>query len=334
MIDARDLLPDFLYGFKAYFSEDIRFIASLGAQKVEHDPSLIFDFFGMRIDPDYEPVQKARRGEVIKSVPFPTDTILSEGIEYAALAQSLIHSDQSFDLIELGAGWGPWVSRAVICARRLHKKRIVIRAVEADSARFHALRRHLALNEIIPLSERDEGTADDLVWHLHNAIIWTDDEGASWPRGELVEAGRHATRFRKNLLSNLRDWRNRKKFIPMKSISLTKILRDHRKVDLLHIDVQGTEAALISSALDDLNERVRYLFVGTHSRLIEGQILTTFLKEGWALLREEPCLLRAGTGNGILQEMTIRDGGQLWVNPRLVPNCLASAPMGRNWRFE
>jgi hypothetical protein len=89
-------------------------------------------------------------------------------------------------------------------------------------------------------------------------------------------------------------------------------------VDLLHMDVQGSETALIASALDDLNKKVRHIFVGTHSRLIEGEILTLLLKQGWNLLREEPCLFRARPDGVPLEDMTIRDGGQLWQNPRLV----------------
>jgi FkbM family methyltransferase len=320
MTDISRLLPDFLFGFNAYFPEDIKFLASLCAPPAEPDPNLIIDFFGMLIDPDYEPNHKPRRGEVIKRVPFPTDTILSEGIEYAALAQSLLHADQSFDLIELGAGWGPWVSRGVICARRLQKKRIAICAVEADPARFGALRRHLALNRILPEAASNKGIEGDLEWHLHNAIAWVDSKGASWPLGGLGDAGRRATPFQERFSHDWHTKSKRENFISLDSIPLSDLIQNHQKVDLLHMDVQGTEVELIASALTSLNQKVRLLFVGTHSRLIEGQICAILLAEGWALLREEPCLLRAGTGSGVLEEMTVRDGGQLWVNPRLVSN--------------
>jgi len=316
--NLRDILPDFLFGFNAYLPQDVKYLISLAARGMDPNPNpdLIIDYLGMRIDPDYEPLQQARRGEVISKPPFPTDTILSEGIEYAALAQSLMSAGNDFDVIELGAGWGPWVTRAAISARRLAKSRIVISAVEADHARFDALRRHLALNELVPLSAPNAGAAGELVWYLNKAIVWNDDKGAFWPEGGLGDAGRKAISPERNMPkdSALIQKASRRQ----DSISLSNVIQNHKKVDLLHMDVQGTEMALISSALRDLNERVHHLFVGTHSRLIEGEILTLLLQEGWNLLREEPCLFRPRTGGVPLEELTIRDGGQLWVNPRLV----------------
>jgi len=316
MTDIKNLLPNFLLGFSAYFPQDVKYLASLAAKVEQADPNLIIDYLGMRIDPDYEPLQQARRGEILTRIPFPTDTILSEGIEYAALAQSLMHSGPSYDVVELGAGWGPWVARAAICGRRLGKPRIEISAIEADGARFDALRRHLALNDLVPMSAPNDGAAADLVWHLHQAIAWNDEQGALWPDGGLGDAGRQAVGFQKNDVQHNRA--QQKISTRQNSISLSRIIQKHRKVDLLHMDVQGSETALIASALDDLNKKVRHIFVGTHSRLIEGEILTLLLKQGWNLLREEPCLFRTRPDGVPLEDMTIRDGGQLWQNPRLV----------------
>ncbi len=316
MMDLKSILPYFLFGFTAYFPQDVKYLASLAAKVDEAHPNLIIDYLGMRIDPDYEPQQQQRRGEVLKRLPFPTDTILSEGIEYAALGQSLLRSGNDFDVIEVGAGWGPWVARAAICARRLGKSRIEFSAIEADGARFDALRRHLALNDLVPLSAANEGAAAGLAWHLYRAIAWNDENGALWPDGALGDAGRQAMAFQKN--DGRASPAPQRSATRQHSVSLPRVLQKHRKVDLLHMDVQGSETALIASALDDLNSKVRHLFVGTHSRLIEGEILSLLLKQGWNLLREEPCVFRTRSGGVPLEEMTLRDGGQLWENPRLV----------------
>lgn len=307
-------LPDFLLGFRSYNIEEIRFLESLAAESRILDKNLIIDYFGMRIDPDYEPAQEARRGEVIEKAPFPTDTVLAEGIEYAALAQSLMRSGGHFNLVEVGAGWGPWITLAAICGRRLGKSRIEITAIEADHERFGALRRHLALNELVPITAPVDGTDGDLVWHLYESIAWFDDAGARWPEGKLADAGRQAHKADNN---SLQDYRGRPAvFSNRPSISLSRIIQRHEWVDLLHIDLQGVETALISSALNDLNDKVCRLFVGTHSRLIEGELLALLFREGWLLEREEPCLFRTGAGGASIEGLTIRDGGQLWVNPR------------------
>ncbi|WP_216074149.1 hypothetical protein, partial [Acinetobacter baumannii] len=64
-------------------------------------------------------------------------------------------------------------------------------------------------------------------------------------------------------------------------IALADVVRPHRRIDLLHIDIQGGEADLIAACLPVLKERVAYILIGTHSRQIEGRIFDVLLNEGW-----------------------------------------------------
>jgi hypothetical protein len=59
------------------------------------------------------------------------------------------------------------------------------------------------------------------------------------------------------------------------------------KLDLLHIDIQGGEAALVREYLSLLFHMVAYVVVGTQSR----QIMNDFLRAGSLLEVERPAIL-------------------------------------------
>jgi hypothetical protein len=60
---------------------------------------------------------------------------------------------------------------------------------------------------------------------------------------------------------------------------------------------------------------IMLLFVGTHSREIEGQLIRTLTDNGWILEIERPAIISVGR---ILQ--TVVDGVQFWRNPKLIPD--------------
>lgn len=87
----------------------------------------------------------------------------------------------------------------------------------------------------------------------------------------------------------------------------------HQPIDFLHVDVQGAEGDVIPSSTDFLSRYVRDLFVGTHSRAIEGRLLHA---NGWRLVRERPTKFEYRSHLPSVVGWTTRDGGQFWMNPR------------------
>lgn len=85
-------------------------------------------------------------------------------------------------------------------------------------------------------------------------------------------------------------------------------------IDLLHIDIQGSEKSALPNAMNLLNERVKRVMLATHSRAIEGQMIELFHEAGWILVAEEPCDFRYRKDTSVLEGMTIKDGSQYWVN--------------------
>jgi FkbM family methyltransferase len=311
--------PDFWTGFRSYSAEDVHYVlTALGATHRERHPDFITDYFGMRISADSDPMQAHRIGEAIDRIPFPTDTLFGEGIEYAALSLSLRSAGPSYDIVELGAGFGPFVTIGTICARRLARMPIRITAVEADPARFELMRQHLADNGLVPRAAPDAGAARDFSWSLHNAIAWPRSDQAYWPSGTTDDAGRQASADPMALDYRGRECASQR----LATLSLATILTPHSKVDLMHCDIQGAEAELLFSDVETLRQKVRRIFVATHSREIEGRILARFYEEGWTLEREEPCAFRYDRTLPTLQAMTFRDGGQVWRNPMLASELL------------
>ncbi len=85
----------------------------------------------------------------------------------------------------------------------------------------------------------------------------------------------------------------------------------------MHIDVQGAETAICEVGLAVMAERVRWVVIGTHSRAIEGRLVSLFGEAGWILENEKPCRFTWTPGAPDLVAMTTLDGTQVWRNPRL-----------------
>jgi len=96
-------------------------------------------------------------------------------------------------------------------------------------------------------------------------------------------------------------------------IALEELAEPLDRIDLLHVDIQGGEAGLITSCMEILCEKVAYLVVGTHSRQIEGLILEAMLENDWVLEIERPAILDLDIGG---PRVTV-DGVQGWRNPNL-----------------
>lgn len=305
--------PDFWFPFQAFAVEDIETMRRFANPAPEADPNCITDFFGMRISAECEPGHAGRLGEVLTSPPFPGDTIFADGIEYAALACALRGVGRRFAMLELGAGYGPWITIGALCAQRAGCEEIILGAVEADPYRFGVMRRHLAHNGLVAASAPKNGRDGELCWDLRQQPVWPNASTVLWPGGDLEDSGRQASEL---------EARNDYRGLPIKgerveTVALADLLRSHTRIDFVHMDVQGSESELVPSALEALSETTRVLFVGTHSRRCEGIVLEAMFSAGWHLEREEPCVFRGWLDAPTLEGKTVRDGGLVWRNPRL-----------------
>jgi FkbM family methyltransferase len=101
--------------------------------------------------------------------------------------------------------------------------------------------------------------------------------------------------------------------VAVPSCTLHTLASSLRRIDLLHIDIQGSEAEIVAASGATLAGKVARLFVGTHSRAIEAFLMEHLPPLGFVLAAETPCVYSLAGAAPVL----ILDGGQYWINRTL-----------------
>ncbi|MCW2361388.1 MULTISPECIES: FkbM family methyltransferase [Sphingobium] len=268
-------------------------------------PGKITDFFGIRTNSSFHPWATHFDGVVIRSVPLPDDSLRAEAIEYFATLDSLEAAPvDSFKVAELGASYGPWICFCAVMAERTGRGRGRFVAVEASDYLYNLIPHHLAENGIEP-------TAGDFTF-VKGAIA-AERGTLYFPRvSNPMENGGQAKGDDGEV-----DYLGRQvEHDCVEAYPLAEVLGADIW-DLVHIDIQGAEYDVLSAGIDILDTHVRAIFVGTHSRKIEGQLLELFDGRGWVLRRERPTRFNYCPDRRSIVSWATRDGGQYWINPKL-----------------
>ncbi len=281
--------------------------AQAGAQPT---PGFVTDFLGTRTrTSSLWDAARTLDGQVMGR-PVPHD--LFEAIEWVGLLKAVAAArDGRFAMMELGAGWGPWLAAGAAAARLrgLHDLRLL--GVEADPGRFALMHQHFRDNDLDPAAHR-----------LICAAVGAAAGRARWPRiddpanaggarpvratGATLDQGDAAY-----MQGAIED------FIEVEIVSLADLLAAEPVWDLVHIDVQGWEAKLCADCVEPLSARARWLVIGTHSRRIEGAVIEALLPAGWLLENEKPTRFHLDPSKPSIEQMTEVDGVQVWRNARL-----------------
>ena len=292
--------------FKGCSAEDEQLLRSFVPAiplSADGQDGFIVDFLGCKTRIDYSKATHSLSGRVF-GYPIPQDWF-SETIEWMGLIKSVLHARGSYRILELGAGWAPWLVAGGTLARRQGISDLVLYGVEADPMRCQYARTHL----------RDNGFEPD-AHHLVEAAVGTAAGEAFWPDDSDLGADYGA----RPLDASGKDYLGRE-FLKTRTVpvvSIADLLRSEPAWDLVHVDVQGSEADLCRFGLELLTQRVRWLVVGTHSRKQDGDLLDLFWQAGWSLEHEKPSHMLFNAQKPTLEGMVVHDGTQVWRNPRLV----------------
>lgn len=287
------------------------------------DPTELFaengcftNWLGVRTDADIFPNGDLFRNRVMPDIPATEagDGVSAGYLEYAAMLTAIESTPdrRGFTAVELGAGWGPWISACGVVCRRLGFGTIVLRGVEADATRHDLMCQHLLRNSLMNTPGMDIATWRGAVWTkdttLHFPVIDPRDAGG----GASVASGVGA------IDDQERDYRGHaSQFIKVPAFSLASVCAGLERIDFMHCDIQGAELAVLEGSIDLLNAHVHHLFVGTHSRVIDGGLIGLFHRQGWDILAELPCHFDYDRRIPTLEGMTRRDGEIFVRNPRL-----------------
>jgi hypothetical protein len=261
----------------------------------------VVNYLGVALNTDFVPVIAHLAGTV-EGVPIPANWH-ADIAEWGAALRALELSKDTFTMAELGCGWGCWMNITGTAAKRLELKTHLI-GVEGDEGHITFAKQAFATNNI---PEEDYTLIRGIATAASGIALFPrqNEAGSSWGLEPIFNASDQQRA--EAIASGAADE------LPM--ISLAEVIGIHPKLDLLHIDIQGGEAALIRDCLPLLSERVAYIVVGTHSRQIEGQIMGDLLSAGWHLEVERPAILMIHEHRPVV---TV-DGVQGWRNPRLCP---------------
>ncbi|MCI0556054.1 MAG: class I SAM-dependent methyltransferase, partial [Anaerolineae bacterium] len=261
----------------------------------------ITNFLGVIIDPHFFPTLLDGRAGEVEEIPIPANWH-ADMAEWGAVLRAVDLSQHTFTMAELGCGWGCWMNNSGVAAKRAGRN-VHLLGIEGDEGHIAFAQEALKSNGF-----------NSSEFTLHRGIAASDtgtalfpkqaSAGMSWglkPRFGVSDAERRSA-----LDSGDYD------ALPM--IPLAEVLGNHSRVDLLHIDIQGGEADLVSACLALLSETVAYIVIGTHSRQIEGRLFDLLLRAGWWLEIERPAILSLDN-----DPIVTVDGVQGWRNPTLLP---------------
>ena len=238
--------------------------------------------------------------------------------EMGAVLSAVGRAANSFNMLELGAGTGPWTASAA-CATSMKgiKSRYFV-AVEAEPTRSEWLRENMAKNGISKAES-----------NILRAVVFPStkkDMKIYFPVGAPMFAG-HGVR---SSLTELEAPQLLKKVeyvgrvedavleaAPVVSLKDLLTERKERIFDLAHIDIQGVEDQVIQDAADLIQTNLRSVAIGTHGAKIEENLRQTFSHLGWK------CVFSFGTNSefevdGNVISTKNLDGFQHWINPKLV----------------
>lgn len=273
--------------------EDV--IAAFEPYRGPGTPGFITDFLGVKTRVEFVHGLAPWDGRV-EDVPVPGN-FHAPAFEWAGVLRSVLDARGRYVALELGAGWGPWLVAAATAVGRRGIADVQLVGVEAAATHYEFLCRHFADNGLAPDQHRllhGAATAED------GFVEFPDLSAAATDYGATLHVG-----------DPLYHHESRSTTTRVPGYSLTTLLAPFDGVDLIHLDIQGSEGDVVSAARGVLKAKVRRLVIGTHSRAVEHRLLEELSGDGWILETDQPCRYaprEAGLG-------LAEDGCQVWRNP-------------------
>lgn len=234
----------------------------------------------------------------VEGVPSDESPTLHGLAEWVGSLRSVLEAQDRFVAVELGAGWAPWLVSTALAARRRGISDLSLVGVEGSEDHHAWMRAHFEDNGLNPedhsLLHAVIGAEDGVAYFpkLHdptldygaNAVFNDDERDAAVIRGALERVD---------------------------CVGLPGLLRRTGRVDLLHMDIQGHERAVLEVSMSEMNQYVRRAVIGTHSRMNDAVLFDLFVANGWVLEYEKPTALVQNPDGSLHFPV---DGEQVWRN--------------------
>lgn len=259
------------------------------------------NFVGSETRVEFLHPRLAWKAGTVEGVTRPSAPSIHGLAEWIGSLRSVLEAQDRIVVMELGAGWGPWLVSCATAARKRGITDIKLIGVEGSEEHFGYLRQHMIDNGFDP-AEHD----------IHHAVVGVEDGVAYFPKlvdptldygaNAVFDEGERDAAMARGELEEVR------------SVSLNGLLERAGRVDLMHIDIQGHEQDVLTASIDSLGRHVHRIIVGTHSRSIDAALLSLFSNRGWYLEHEEPTAVVQTDAGGLHFP---NDGEQVWRNPNV-----------------
>jgi len=279
--------------------DPIALIKKYARRDVRSSPSHVTNFLGVKVRPNVFPALLSGQVGTVERVPLPANWH-ADIAEWGSCLRALDLSGDRFVMLELGCGWGCWMNNLGVAAKSVGKK-IHLYGIEADATHLEYARQALSDNEILHHE-----------YVLVNGIAGKSAAVALFPKVQSgIDWGGSA--IINPTMEQLDNASHSGAFVSIPVIDIGNLLKDEPRIDLVHIDIQGAELDLLREVFSLLCEKVRYVFIGTHSKQIEAGLFEIFLTNGhWKLEMERAAIFHISDGVPVV----IGDGIQAWRNVR------------------
>lgn len=261
------------------------------------DVHCVSNFLGVRVPAYVHHANIDKHKNTVEPLPIPNNWH-ADMAEWAAALKTVDDAKGTYRIIEVGCGWGCWLVN-MGAAARIRGLNVQLIGIEGEVNILKKADKVLKYNGF---------SSDD--YALYHGVAASNNDGAIFPLG----LGYGAT----PIFSPSARQRDRYKDSPDHLILESYTLEDlsnSQTVDLLHVDIQGSEVSFIKDNWKQIERYVSRILIGTHAREIEGRLFDHFASTfKWSLEVERPAILS-------LDEDTPKvkvDGVQMWRNPNAI----------------
>jgi FkbM family methyltransferase len=261
-------------------------------------PGFLTDFLGVRTRVTYVRGLEVLDGRV-ESPPGSGGLCFHDPVEWNGVLRAVLEASGRMVAVELGAGWGPWVVSAAAAAARRGIRDVRLVGVEGSAKHCEFMRQHFLDNGLDPDEHR-----------LLHGVAAAEDGTVEFPDLDDPANDYGATVAAEDpLLQRVRSAST----TAVRAYSLPTLLAPFELVDLIHFDIQGSEADVVRAGRAVLRAKVRRVVIGTHGRAVEQALLEELSSQGWVLEADQACRYTP-FGAGLALAV---DGCQVWRNPRV-----------------
>ncbi len=239
----------------------------------------------------------------------PPDEV--DHFEWKALLESVKSAGDGYTMVELGAGFGWWgINAAAMLNRESPGKPGKIIFVEGEPQHFEYLETAIADN---PFPDIEYSTVRAAVGSAGRRDWYYTGRSSEW-YGQRLILDYHREHLESRSEEHVhRDGSKLKtsdgyELSEVDVLPLEKILEPCQHVDLLDMDIQGSELDVVSSSLETLRTKCRRLYIATHSSEIHEKLLA-LLEPDWDRVAAFPPETAAPSEIGPIK---LVDGVQHW----------------------